>query len=53
MPGNQARVYSEYIGLHLREAAEEAGYPAAAYGTLGSAQRELRAAVTEATEAGD
>jgi hypothetical protein len=51
--GNQARVYSEYIALHMREAAEEAGYPDAAYATLGGVQREFRAAVAAATEAGD
>jgi hypothetical protein len=51
--GNQARVYSEYIGLHMREAADEAGYPGAAYATLGGVQRELRAAVAAATESGD
>jgi hypothetical protein len=51
--GNQARVYSDYIGLHMREAAEEAGHPGAAYATLGGVQRELRAAVAAATESGD
>jgi hypothetical protein len=51
--GNQARVYSEYIGLHMRESAEEAGYPGAAYATLGGVQREFRAAVAAAEEAGD
>lgn len=51
--GNQARVYSEYIGLHMQESAEEAGYPGSAYATLGGPQREWRAAVAEATEAGD
>ncbi len=51
--GNQAQIYSEYIGLHMREAAEGAGYPDAAYATLGGIQRELRAAVAAATEAGD
>lgn len=51
--GNQARVYSELIGLHMEESAEEAGYPGAAYATLGGAQRELRAAVAAATESGD
>ena len=51
--GNQAQAYAGYIGLHLRESAEEAGYPDAAYATLGGIQRQLRAAVTEATEAGD
>jgi hypothetical protein len=53
MTGNQAQVYSEYIGLHLRQSAEEAGYPGAAYATLGGVQRELRAAVAAATESGD
>jgi hypothetical protein len=51
--GNQAKVYSEIIALHMRGSAEEAGYPGAAYATLGGAQRELRAAVAAATEAGD
>jgi hypothetical protein len=51
--GNQARAYSELIGLHMRAAAEEAGYPGAAYATLGGIQRQLRAAVTTATESGD
>lgn len=51
--GNQAQVYSELIALHMRESAEAAGYPGAAYATLGGAQRELRAAVAAATEAGD
>ena len=51
--GNQAKIYSELIGLHMRESAEEAGYPGSAYATLGGAQRELRAAVAAATESGD
>jgi hypothetical protein len=51
--GNQAKVYSELIALHMRNAAEEAGYPGAVYATLGKTQRELRAAVAEATESGD
>jgi hypothetical protein len=51
--GNQARIYSELIALHMRESAEEAGYPGAAYATLGRVQREFRAAVAAATEAGD
>jgi hypothetical protein len=53
LTGNQARVYSELIALHMRESAEEAGYPDAAYATLGRVQRELRATVAEATESGD
>lgn len=51
--GNQARIYSELIALHMRGSAEGAGYPDAAYATLGGIQRELRAAVAAATEAGD
>jgi hypothetical protein len=51
--GNQAKVYADYIGLHLSESAESAGYPDAAYATLGGIQRQLRAEVATATEAGD
>lgn len=51
--GNQAQVYAEYIGLHIREMAETAGYPGASYATLGGIQRGLRAEVAEATQAGD
>ncbi len=53
LTGNQARVYSEYIGLHMRESAEEAGYPGEVYATLGRIQREFRAAVAAAKESGD
>ena len=51
--GNQAKVYSEIIGLHMRTAAEEAGYPGEVYATLGGVQRQLRADVAAATESGD
>ncbi|KXK21546.1 MAG: hypothetical protein UZ15_CFX003001440 [Chloroflexi bacterium OLB15] len=51
--GNQAQVYSQIIGLHMRSSAEGAGYPDASYATLGGLQRQLRAAVAEATESGD
>lgn len=51
--GNQAKVYSELIGLHSRNAAEGAGYPGEVYSTLGGIQRQLRADVTAATDAGD
>lgn len=51
--GNQAQAYAGYIGLHLAHSAEEAGYPGAAYATLGGIQREIRAKVSAATEAGD
>ncbi|MBL8120312.1 MAG: hypothetical protein J0L63_20260 [Anaerolineae bacterium] len=51
--GNQALIYSELIGLHMRNAAEDAGYPGEVYATLGGIQRGFRAAVAEATESGD
>lgn len=51
--GNQAQVYAEYIGLHMRHSAENAGYPGAVYSTLGGIQGGLRAEVAAATEAGD
>ncbi len=51
--GNQAKVYSEIIALHMRNAAEDAGYPGAAYSTLGGIQRQIRAEVAAATEAND
>jgi hypothetical protein len=51
--GNQAQIYSQLIGLHMGNSAEEAGYPGAVYATLGGIQRELRAAVASATESGD
>lgn len=53
MTGNQAKVYSEYIGLHMNESAEAAGYPGSAYATLGGPQREWRTAAATAREAGD
>ena len=43
--GNQAKVYSELIALHVRNAAESAGYPGATYATLGGIQRQLQAAL--------
>lgn len=51
--GNQAKVYSELMGLHMVHAAEDAGYPGATYATLGGVQRQLRADVATATESGD
>jgi len=51
--GNQAQAYSALIGLHMRESADEAGYPGAVYATLGGIQRGLRAEVATATQAGD
>lgn len=51
--GVQARAYSEYILLHMTHSAEEAGFPGAAYATLGGPQREARADVAAAKEAND
>ncbi len=51
--GDQARVYSEYILLHMNESATETGYEGATYATLGGPQREARAAVATARESGD
>lgn len=51
--GSQAKVYSEYILLHMSESAIDAGFPDATYATLGGPQREARAAVAAAREAGD
>lgn len=51
--GNQAQVYAGLIGLHMHEAAATAGYPDASYATLGTIQRQLRADVATATDAGD
>jgi hypothetical protein len=51
--GNQAQIYANMIALHLRQAAERAGYPGATYATLGGTQGELRAAVAAAEEAED
>lgn len=51
--GEQARIYSEYILLHMNESAATAGYAGATYATLGTPQRELRAEVQAAQDAGD
>jgi hypothetical protein len=51
--GNQAKAYAGLIGLHIRDAAADAGYPDATYATLGGIQREMRAAVAAATKADD
>jgi hypothetical protein len=51
--GNQAKVYSELIALHVRSSAEDAGYPDATYATLGGIQRQLKADVAKATDAKD
>ena len=51
--GNQAKIYADYIGLHMSQAAERAGYPGEVYATLGGIQRQFRAEVADAQEAGD
>jgi hypothetical protein len=51
--GDQAKVYSEIIHLHMSEAASTAGYPDATYATLGAEQRTLRADLATAKESGD
>lgn len=51
--GNQAQVYSEYILLHSQQSAERAGYPGEVYATLSGPQRQLRADIAAAEEAGD
>lgn len=51
--GNQARIYSELIALHMRGAAAEAGYEGATYASLGGIQREMRATLATAQQAGD
>ena len=51
--GDQAKVYSELILLHMSEAADGAGFPGATYSTLGGEQRTLRAALATAKEGTD
>ncbi len=51
--GDQAKIYSEIIALHVRTSAESAGYPDASYATLGGIQRQFRAEVAKATDAKD
>jgi len=51
--GEQAKVYSELILLHMNESATEVGFPGATYATLGADQRTLRADLATAKEGGD
>jgi hypothetical protein len=52
--GKQAECYAnQYIAFHLASGATEAGYEGATYATLGTPQRELRAALQAATDAGE
>lgn len=52
--GKKAECYAnEYIAYHMAESAAGAGYEGATYATLGGPQRELRAEVAAAKEAGE
>lgn len=52
--GAKAECYAnDYIALHMRESATEAGYEGATYATLGGVQRGLRADLQTATDAGE
>lgn len=53
LTGNQAEIYANLMSLHMSQAAERAGYPDASYASLGGVQRQLRAEVDAAQEAGD
>ncbi len=46
--GKQAEAYAGYIGVHLKEQAEKAGYPGATYATIGNVQTQLRSQLAEA-----
>ncbi len=51
--GNQAKIYSELMALHVGNAAEAAGYPGATYATIGGIQRQLTADLTKAKDSKD
>lgn len=51
--GNQAKVYSELMALHVRNLAESAGYPGATYASLGGIQRGLNAELAKAKDSKD
>jgi len=51
--GKKAECYAnDYINLHLSEAAAGAGYPGETYASIGAVQRELKASLQTATDAG-
>lgn len=51
--GKKAECYAnEYIALHLRESATEAGFPGETYASIGTVQRQLRSDLQAATDAG-
>jgi hypothetical protein len=52
--GKKSECYAnEYIALHMRESAVEAGYEGETYASIGAVQRGLRADLQAATDAGD
>ncbi len=52
--GKKAECYAnDYIALHMRESATEAGYDGATYATLGGVTRGLRTDLQAATDAGE
>ena len=46
--GQQAQAFAGYIGVHLAEQAEKAGYPGATYASIGTVQTELRTQAAQA-----
>lgn len=51
--GKKAECYAnEYIALHMRESAIEAGYEGETYASIGTVQRQLRSDLQAATDAG-
>lgn len=52
--GKMAECYAnQYIAFHMAESAKEAGYEGKTYATIGGVQRELRAELAAAEEAGE
>lgn len=52
--GKKAECYAnDYINLHLAEAAEGAGYPGETYASIGAIQRQAKADLQAAVDAGD
>lgn len=51
--GKQAQAYAGYIGVHLKEQAERAGFPGETYGSISTPMAALRAQIADAKAAGD
>jgi hypothetical protein len=52
--GAQAQCYADhYIGLHVKESADKAGFPGATYATLGKTQTDIRTEIAAAQKAGN